>query len=161
MDACLLVPHGDVQRSQLGIPRSHHLLPLLMPRRTHCFGARAQGVCPRIRLLGSFQQYPLLRSLCCLCSFVQRYHKLNVNLQRRLYGHATNVDIKPLNESAAVATASDLVGELIVFGVGGGLVILEVSRSAISEAKKEEARRQEREVGLQEILAFSYLLIHL
>lgn len=77
-----------------------------------------------------------------IIGLAQRYHKINVQLQRRLYGHATNVDIKPLNEAAAVATAADLVGEVVIFGIAGGLVVLEVSRGAVSEARKEEARRQ-------------------
>ena len=47
----------------------------------------------------------------------QGYHKLNVGLQRRLYGQTINVDIQPLNEEKAVTTAADLVGEVVVFGV--------------------------------------------
>lgn len=33
-------------------------------------------------------------------------------MQRRIYGHATDVEIKPLNEESAVQAASDLIGEL-------------------------------------------------
>lgn len=38
-------------------------------------------------------------------------------MQRRIYGHATNVEIRPLNEEKAVQAAADLVGELFVFTV--------------------------------------------
>lgn len=38
-------------------------------------------------------------------------------MQRRIYGHATNVEIRPLNEEKAVQAAADLLGELFVFTV--------------------------------------------
>jgi len=36
-------------------------------------------------------------------------------MQRRIYGHATDVEIRPLNEDRAVQVASDLLGEMFVF----------------------------------------------
>eukprot|EP00850_Spirogloea_muscicola_P004267 SM000018S03632 [mRNA] locus=s18:396929:397655:+ [translate_table: standard] len=48
---------------------------------------------------------------------LQGYHKLNVSLQRQLYGVTSDIAVKPLNEEAAVSTAADLVGELIIFSV--------------------------------------------
>lgn len=38
-------------------------------------------------------------------------------MQRRIYGHATDVAIRPLNEEKAVQAAADLIGELFVFTV--------------------------------------------
>lgn len=38
-------------------------------------------------------------------------------MQRRIYGHATDVAIRPLNEEKAVQAAADLLGELFVFTV--------------------------------------------
>ena len=38
-------------------------------------------------------------------------------MQRRIYGHATDVEIRPLNEEKAVQAAVDLIGELFVFSV--------------------------------------------
>lgn len=38
-------------------------------------------------------------------------------MQRRIYGHATDVAIRPLNEEKAVQAAADLLGELFVFSV--------------------------------------------
>lgn len=38
-------------------------------------------------------------------------------MQRRIYGHATDVEIRPLNEERAVQAAVDLIGELFVFTV--------------------------------------------
>eukprot|EP01018_Ginkgo_biloba_P000671 Gb_01745 [translate_table: standard] len=90
-------------------------------------------------------------------------HQFSTNLQRRIYGHATNVAIRPLDEEKAVQAATDLLGELFIFSVschimeamlvlifltttvGGAAVIFEVQRSSRSEARKEEARKQELE----------------
>lgn len=49
--------------------------------------------------------------------FCQANHRFSVNVQRRIYGHATDVTIRPLNEEKAVQAAADLVGELFVFTV--------------------------------------------
>lgn len=52
-----------------------------------------------------------------LFSFPQANHRLSTKLQRRIYGHATDVAIRPLNEDKAVQAAADLLGELFVFSV--------------------------------------------
>ncbi|XP_028088885.1 uncharacterized protein LOC114289371 isoform X5 [Camellia sinensis] len=44
-------------------------------------------------------------------------HRFMTNMQRRIYGHATDVAIRPLNEEKAVQAAADLLGELFVFTV--------------------------------------------
>lgn len=85
--------------------------------------------------------HPRFRSL--IINIAQANHRLSTKLQRRVYGHATDVAIRPLNEDKAVQAAADLLGELFVFSVAGVAVIFEVQRSSRSEARKEEARRQE------------------
>ncbi|XP_071736163.1 OPA3-like protein [Rutidosis leptorrhynchoides] len=84
-----------------------------------------------------------------IISLAQANHRLTTNIQRRIYGHATDVEIRPLNEEKAVQAAGDLISELFVFSVATGALIFEVQRSARSEAKKEEVRRQEMEVMRQ------------
>ncbi|GAB4831326.1 hypothetical protein Ancab_005337 [Ancistrocladus abbreviatus] len=81
-----------------------------------------------------------------IIDLAQANHRLTTNIQRRIYGHATDVEIRPLNEEKAVQAASDLIGEVFIFSVAGAAVIFEVQRSASKEAKKEELRRQEMEV---------------
>ncbi|RVW46766.1 hypothetical protein CK203_084470 [Vitis vinifera] len=49
--------------------------------------------------------------------FARANHRFTTTMQRRIYGHATNVEIRPLNEEKAVQAAADLVGELFVFTV--------------------------------------------
>lgn len=95
------------------------------------------------RLKVQAARHPRFRAL--IVEFAQANHKFSTNLQRRIYGHSTDVEVRPLNEEKAVQAATDLVGEFFIFSVGGAAVIFEVQRSARSEARKEEARRQELE----------------
>jgi len=88
------------------------------------------------RLKTQAAHHPRFRSL--IINLAQTNHKFSTQLQRRIYGHATNVAIRPLDEEKAVQAFTDLLGE-----VGGAAVIFEVQRSSRSEARKEEARKQE------------------
>ncbi|XP_042067800.1 OPA3-like protein [Salvia splendens] len=81
-----------------------------------------------------------------IINIAQANHRLTTNLQRRIYGRATDVAIRPLNEEKAVQAAADLVGEFFVFTVAGVALVFEVQRSSRSEARKEEARKQELEL---------------
>lgn len=47
----------------------------------------------------------------------QRNHRITTQMQRRIYGHATDVEIRPLDEDKAVQAAVDLIGELFIFAV--------------------------------------------
>ncbi|CAM8898875.1 unnamed protein product [Rhodiola kirilowii] len=87
--------------------------------------------------------HPRFREL--IISIAQANHRISTNAQRRIYGHATDVEIHPLNEEKAVQAAVDLFGEVFIFSVGGAVVIFEVQRSSRSEARKEEVRRKELE----------------
>uniref|UniRef100_A0A5B7BU06 Putative Optic atrophy 3 protein n=1 Tax=Davidia involucrata TaxID=16924 RepID=A0A5B7BU06_DAVIN len=78
-----------------------------------------------------------------IINIAQANHRFTTTMQRRIYGHATDVAIRPLNEEKAVQAAADLLGEFFVFSVGGAAIIFEVQRSSRSEARKEEMRRQE------------------
>lgn len=93
------------------------------------------------RLKKEAGRHPEFRRL--IVNLAQTNHRITTNVQRRIYGHATDVEIRPLNEEKAVQAASDLIGELFVFSVAGVALIFEVQRSARSEARKEEIRRQE------------------
>ncbi|QCD86229.1 optic atrophy 3 protein homolog [Vigna unguiculata] len=85
--------------------------------------------------------HPKFRSF--IIAIAQANHRLTTTVQRRIYGRATDVAIRPLNEERAVQVAADLLGELFVFSVAGAAIIFEVQRSSRSEARKEEIRRQE------------------
>ncbi|KAJ4840400.1 hypothetical protein Tsubulata_002058 [Turnera subulata] len=87
--------------------------------------------------------HPRFRSF--IISIAQANHRISTRMQRRIYSHATDAEIRPLNEEKAVQAAVDLIGELFVFSVAGAVVIFEVQRSAKSEARKEETRKKELE----------------
>lgn len=93
------------------------------------------------RLKTQAAHHPRFRTL--IINMAQTNHKFSTQLQRRIYGHATNVAIRPLDEEKAVQAFSDLLGEVFIFSVGGAAVIFEVQRSSRSEARKEEARKKE------------------
>ncbi|CDP15889.1 unnamed protein product [Coffea canephora] len=80
-----------------------------------------------------------------ITNIAQANHRLTTTIQRQIYGHSTDVAIRPLNEEKAVQAAADLLGELFVFTVVGVAVLFEVQRNARSEARKEEMRKQELE----------------
>ncbi|RWW43077.1 hypothetical protein BHE74_00051300 [Ensete ventricosum] len=70
--------------------------------------------------------HPKFRRL--IINLAQANHRITTNIQRRIYGHSTNVEIRPLNEEKAVQAAADLIGELFVFSVAGAGLIFEVQR---------------------------------
>ncbi|XWS15793.1 hypothetical protein CRYUN_Cryun34aG0032200 [Craigia yunnanensis] len=93
-----------------------------------------------------------------IVSIAQANHRITTRMQRSIYSHATDVEIRPLDEEKAVQAAVDLIGEILssrtanqyieldMLGlVAGALLIFEVQRSSRSEAKKEEVRRKELE----------------
>ncbi|KAE7997670.1 hypothetical protein FH972_002285 [Carpinus fangiana] len=105
----------------------------------------SKPVASRLKQQAAF--HPRFRQL--IIDMAQANHRFTTQMQRRIYGHATNVEIRPLNEEKAVQAAADLIGELFVFSVAGVAVIFEVQRSSRSEARKEELRKQEFEAMRQ------------
>ena len=50
--------------------------------------------------------------------------------------------IKPQNEEAAAELGAELVGEAIIFVIGGGCMILEYSRQAMNARRKEDEQNE-------------------
>lgn len=50
--------------------------------------------------------------------------------------------IKPLNEESAAELGAELLGEAVIFLVGGGCMVLEYSRQASNSRRKEEELNQ-------------------
>ncbi|KAK4347196.1 hypothetical protein RND71_033535 [Anisodus tanguticus] len=90
------------------------------------------------RLKQQARLHPNFRNF--IVSIAQENHRLTTTMQRKLYGHATDVEIRPLDEEKAVEAAVDLLGEVAV-----AALFFEYQRSSRSEAKKEELRKQELE----------------
>ncbi|XP_070619827.1 optic atrophy 3 protein [Erythrolamprus reginae] len=67
----------------------------------------------------------------------QLYHWVEMRAKMRIMGFR-GAAIKPLNEEAAAELGAELLGEAIVFGVGGLCIFLEYSRQSSNTKKKEE-----------------------
>uniref|UniRef100_A0A8C5SNT8 Outer mitochondrial membrane lipid metabolism regulator OPA3 n=1 Tax=Laticauda laticaudata TaxID=8630 RepID=A0A8C5SNT8_LATLA len=78
----------------------------------------------------------------------QLYHWVEMRAKMRIMGFRGSA-IKPLNEEAAADLGAELLGEAIVFGVGGLCIFLEYSRQS-SNAKKKEEELNSTLLGLQE-----------
>nr|XP_028597736.1 optic atrophy 3 protein [Podarcis muralis] len=67
----------------------------------------------------------------------QLYHWVEMRTKMRIMGFR-GAAIKPLNEEAAAELGAELLGEAIVFGVGGLCIFLEYSRQTTNSKKKED-----------------------
>lgn len=65
------------------------------------------------------------------------YHWIEMRTKMRIMGFRGSV-IKPLNEDAAAELGAELLGEAIIFVIGGGCMVLEYSRQAANSRRKEE-----------------------
>ncbi|KAI1893679.1 hypothetical protein AGOR_G00126180 [Albula goreensis] len=67
----------------------------------------------------------------------QLYHWIEMRTKMRIMGFRGSA-IKPLNEEAAAELGAELLGEAIIFTVGGACMVLEYSRQAANSRRKEE-----------------------
>ena len=51
--------------------------------------------------------------------------------------------VSKLNEQMAIELGASLMGEIIIFGVAGGCLVLEYNRQVAKETKKEEVRQMQ------------------
>ncbi|MED6255799.1 Optic atrophy 3 protein [Ataeniobius toweri] len=65
------------------------------------------------------------------------YHWIEMRTKMRIMGFK-GATIKPLNEEAAAELGAELLGEAIIFFIGGGCMVLEYSRQAANARRKEE-----------------------
>ncbi|XP_029302344.1 optic atrophy 3 protein homolog [Cottoperca gobio] len=81
----------------------------------------------------------------------QIYHWIEMRTKMRIMGFRGST-IKPLNEDLAAELGAELVGEAIIFLIGGGCMVLEYSRQAANARRKEE-EQNETIISLQTQLA--------
>ncbi|KAI9124036.1 hypothetical protein K1719_005336 [Acacia pycnantha] len=65
---------------------------------------------------------------------VRANHRVTTRMQRRIYAHTTDVEIRPLNEEKAVQAAVDLIGEVFVFSI-----LISHWNSGIMASKKKQS----------------------
>ncbi|KAL6115761.1 opa3 [Pungitius sinensis] len=71
----------------------------------------------------------------------QMYHWIEMRTKMRIMGFRGST-IKPLNEEAAAELGAELLGEAIIFIIGGGCMLLEYSRQAANSRHKEEEQNE-------------------
>lgn len=69
------------------------------------------------------------------------YHWIEMRTKMRIMGFR-GAAIKPLNEEAAADLGAELLGEAIIFMVGGACLVLEYSRQTANSRRKEEELNQ-------------------
>ncbi|XP_030075758.1 optic atrophy 3 protein [Microcaecilia unicolor] len=67
----------------------------------------------------------------------QLYHWVEMRTKMRIMGFR-GATIKPLNEEAAADLGAELLGEAIIFTIGGVCLVAEYTRQSINSKKKEE-----------------------
>ncbi|XP_076234136.1 optic atrophy 3 protein homolog [Calliopsis andreniformis] len=73
----------------------------------------------------------------------QLYHWAEVKTKMYVMNLGKPTKVAKLNEAMAIELGANLMGEVIIFTVAGGCLILEYNRQVSKELKKEEARRQQ------------------
>lgn len=71
------------------------------------------------------------------------YHWAEVKAKMYIMNLGKPTKVAKLNETMAIELGANLMGELIIFGVAGGCVILEYNRQVAKETKKEELRQMQ------------------
>ncbi|XP_056622377.1 optic atrophy 3 protein homolog [Triplophysa dalaica] len=88
------------------------------------------------RIKAGARQSEFFKNYICLPP-AQAYHWIEMRTKMRIMGFRGS-SIKPLNEDAAAELGAELLGEAIIFIIGGGCMVLEYSRQAANSRRKEE-----------------------
>ncbi|XP_051161098.1 putative OPA3-like protein CG13603 [Leptopilina boulardi] len=73
----------------------------------------------------------------------QFYHWAEVKAKMYVMNLGKPTKVAKLNEAMAIELGANLVGEMFIFSVAGGCLILEYNRQVAKETKKEEIRQQQ------------------
>ncbi|XP_063794507.1 optic atrophy 3 protein [Pseudophryne corroboree] len=88
------------------------------------------------RLKAGARRSDFFRTYVCLPP-AQAYHWIEMRAKMRIMGFR-GAAIKPMNEEAAAELGAELLGEAIIFLVGGGCMVAEYSRQSANARRKEE-----------------------
>ncbi|CAH2314733.1 optic atrophy 3 [Pelobates cultripes] len=88
------------------------------------------------RIKAGARRSEFFRTYVCLPP-AQVYHWVEMRAKMRIMGFR-GAAIKPLNEEVAAELGAELLGEAIIFLVGGGCLVAEYSRQSANSKRKEE-----------------------
>eukprot|EP00160_Parvularia_atlantis_P020793 Unigene8759_Nuclearia_a/m.26817 Unigene8759_Nuclearia_a/g.26817 ORF Unigene8759_Nuclearia_a/g.26817 Unigene8759_Nuclearia_a/m.26817 type:complete len:206 (+) Unigene8759_Nuclearia_a:44-661(+) len=75
-------------------------------------------------------------------SSARAYNQLEVRMRRRVLGLKTqNAPVRPLDDETSLDLAADMLGEIVLFGLAGGILYFEYARQKAGEAAKEAELR--------------------
>lgn len=95
------------------------------------------------------KDHPTFRHACA--RLAQLYHRVDVRLRRRLAARAgedVSARVRPLDEQKAVELGANFIGEALVFGVAGAVLIADQARSM----RAESARRRLTEATFEQLV---------
>lgn len=107
-------------------------------------------------LKANARRSPFFRAYICQPP-AQIYHWFEMKMKMRMMGFK-GAQVQPLNEDVAADLGSELLGEAIVFLVGGACILAEYLRQSSNTAKKEEELRSTLD-SLQEQVAHLSLTV--
>lgn len=90
-------------------------------------------------LVNQAKNHPVFRTYFIIPP-AQFYHWAEVKAKMYVMNLGKPTKVAKLNEAMAIELGANLMGEVIIFSVAGGCLILEYNRQVAKEAKKEEAR---------------------
>ncbi|XP_029666103.1 optic atrophy 3 protein homolog [Formica exsecta] len=93
-------------------------------------------------LVTQAKNHPIFRTYFIMPP-AQFYHWAEVKAKMYIMNLGKPTKVAKLNETMAIELGANLMGELIIFGVAGGCVILEYNRQVAKETKKEELRQMQ------------------
>ncbi|NXX22618.1 OPA3 protein, partial [Podargus strigoides] len=99
-------------------------------------GARQLSRPLAARIKAGARASPFFRTYICLPP-AQLYHWVEMRAKMRLMGFR-GAAVKPLNEETAAELGAELLGEAIVFGVGGLCLYLEYARQTGQARRRED-----------------------
>uniref|UniRef100_A0A8C7Y700 Outer mitochondrial membrane lipid metabolism regulator OPA3 n=1 Tax=Oryzias sinensis TaxID=183150 RepID=A0A8C7Y700_9TELE len=99
-------------------------------------GVRQMGKPVANRIKAGARRSEFFKNYICLPP-AQLYHWIEMRTKMRIMGFRGST-VKPLNEEAAAELGAELLGEAIIFLIGGGCMVLEYSRQAANSRRKEE-----------------------
>ncbi|KAK0164095.1 hypothetical protein PV328_002759 [Microctonus aethiopoides] len=105
-------------------------------------------------LVSQAKNHPVFRTYFIIPP-AQFYHWAEVKAKMYVMNLGKPTKVAKLNEQMAIELGANLMGEVIIFSVAGGCLILEYNRQSAKEAKKEAARQAQIEKFTDDIQALS------
>ncbi|XP_076283444.1 optic atrophy 3 protein homolog [Lasioglossum baleicum] len=93
-------------------------------------------------LVSQAKNHPVFRTYFIIPP-AQFYHWAEVKAKMYVMNLGKPTKVAKLNEAMAIELGANLMGEVIIFSVAGGCLVLEYNRQATKEAKREEARLEQ------------------